>query len=225
MKREAAKILREKEKSLEKAIKLIAKKRGYKSLMGFPYKIVDGFLYEALISTSVKDKDKSDLFPKLYIYIKSKPLLLDLMFWKVFDMYEEASKQPESFHIKGAFIANGVIIDDFYQDFFEEENQEITANIIFDKVNLIIENSRKHTFNIDTFETLITDKPNEELNKILILIIKKDFKKAEEIINNCIKREISGGFLNGQKSIIEYAKEFIKTMKAITHTSLNKAPA
>jgi len=61
------------------------------------------------------------------------------------------------------------------------------------------------------------------LNKILI--IKKDFKKAEEIINDCIKREISGGFLNGQKSIIEYAKEFIKTMKAITHTSLNKAPA
>lgn len=125
-------------------------------------------------------------------------------------MYEEASKQPESFHIKGAFTANGVIIDDFYQDFFEEENQEITANIIFDKVNLIIENSRKLTFNIDTFETLIADQPNEELNKILILIIKKDFKKAEEIINDCIKREISGGFLNGQKSIIEYAKEFIK---------------
>ena len=124
MKREAAKILREKEKSLEKAIKLIAKKRGYKSVMGFPYKIVDGFLYEALISTSVKDKDKPDLFPKLYIYIQSKPLLLDLIFWKVFDMYEEASKQPESFHIKGAFIANGVIIDDFIKIFLKKKTKK-----------------------------------------------------------------------------------------------------
>ena len=210
MKREEAKILREKEKDLEKSIKLIAKKRGYKSIMGFPYKIVDGFLYEALISTSLKDKEKLDFIPKLYIYIQSRPLILDLTFWKVFDMYEEASKQPESFHINGAFTANGVVIDDFYQDFFEEENQELIANIILDKVNLIIENSRKKIFDIDTFETLISGKPNQELNKILILIIKKDFKKAKEIINRCIKSEISGGFSHGQKSIIEYAKEFVE---------------
>ena len=210
MKREEAKILREKEKSLEKSIKLIAKKRGYKSIMGFPYKIVDGFLYEVLISTSLKGKEKSDFIPTLYIYIQSKPLILDLIFWKVFDMYEEASKQPESFHIKGAFTANSVIIDDFYQDFFEEQNQEVTANIILDKVNLIIENSRKQIFDIDTFETFIADKPNQELNNILLLILKKDFKQAEKIINDCIKNEISGGFSNGQKSIIGYAKEFIK---------------
>ena len=102
MKREIRKKIKEKEKSLEKAIKLLAKKKGYKSLMGFPYKIIDGFVYEALISTSSGDT------PNLYIFIQSKPLILDEIFWKVFGMYEEAKKQPESFHIKGAFTASSV---------------------------------------------------------------------------------------------------------------------
>ena len=205
MKREIRKRIKEKKNLLEKAIKLLAKKKGYKSLMGFPYKIIDGFLYEALISTSSGDN------PNLYIFIQAKPLILDEIFWKVFGMYEEAIKQPQSFHIKGAFTASSVLIDDFHQDFFEEENQEIVAERILDTVTLLIEKSRKKVFDIDTFETFISEKPNEELNKILISIIKKDYSKAENMIGYCLKNNISGGFMRGDnwKDIIEYAKEYI----------------
>jgi hypothetical protein len=208
MKREDRRKLREKEKALEKAIKTVSKKSGYKSIMGFPYKIIDGFLYVALISTT---RAESGFNPQLYIYIQSKPLILDEIFWKVFDMYEVAKKQPESFHVKGSFTARAVIIDDFYQDFFEEENQEIVAVKILEKVTLLIENSRKKVFDIDTFGTFINEMPNQELNKILISIIKKDYSKADSMIDYCIKNKICGGFRKGEnwKSIIEYAKDYI----------------
>ena len=105
-----------------------------------------------------------------------------------------------------------LIIADFYQDFWEEENQEIVAEKILDTVTSLIEKSRKKVFDIDTFETFISEKPNEELNKILISIIKKDYPKAENMIDHCLKNNISGGFMCGDnwKSIIEYAKEYIK---------------
>ena len=186
--------------------------------MGFPYKIIDGFLYTALISTSLRDyvyekRSKSPFYPELYIYIQTKPLILDEIFWKVFGMYEEAKKQPESFHVKGAFTASGATIDHFYQDFFEEENQENVAEIVLENISLLIEKSRETIFDLDTFETFIKEYPNQELNKILISIIKKDYSKAENMINYCIKNDISGGFMSGDnwKSIIEYAKEYINT--------------
>jgi hypothetical protein len=216
MKREDKRILKEKEKSLEKAIKLLAKGKGYKSIMGFPYKMIDGFLYTALISTSFKDYvyekgNKSFCSPQLSIHVQSKPLILDEIFWKVFGMYEEAQKQPESFHVTGSFTADGPIIDSFYQDFYEEENQEMVAEKVLDNVTLSIENSRGKIFDLDTFETFINEYPNQELNKILISIIKKDYSKAESLIDYCLKNDISGGFMNGDnwKSIIECAKEYI----------------
>ena len=129
-------------------MRVVSKKNGYKSLMGFPYKIIGGFLYEALISTT---REKSGINPQLSIFIQSKPLILDEIFWKVFGMYEDAKKQPESFHVKGAFTADSVIIDDFYHDFYEEESQEIVAEKILKKVTLLIESSRKKIFDIDTF--------------------------------------------------------------------------
>ena len=147
MKREDRRKLREKEKALEKAMRVVSKKNGYKSLMGFPYKIVDGFLYEALISTT---QEKSGINPQLFIFIQSKPLILDEIFWKVFNMYEDAKTQPESFHVKGAFTASSVMIDNFYHNFYEEENQEIVAEKILEKVTLLIDSSRKKIFDIDT---------------------------------------------------------------------------
>jgi hypothetical protein len=216
MKREDKRILKEKEKSLEKAIRLLAKGKGYKSIMGFPYKTIDGFLYTALISTSFKDYsdekgNKSFYCPQLYVSIQSKPLILDEIFWKIFGMYEDAQKQPESFHVSGAFTADDVIIDNFYQDFYEEENQEIVAEKVLEKVTLSIENSRKKIADLDTFETFINECPNQELNKILISIIKKDYSKAENMIDYCIKNGTTGGFMSGDnwKSIIERAKEYI----------------
>ena len=210
MNREDRQKLREKEKALEKAMRVVAKRNGHKSLMGFPYKIIDKFLYEVLISTTREEKG---INPRLYIFIQSKPLLLDEIFWKVFDMYEDAKKQPESFHIKGAFTANAVIIDNFYHDFYEEDNQEIVAKKILEKVTLLIENSRKKLFDIDTFETFINEKPNQELNKILTSLIKKDYSKAENMIDYCQKNNISGGFMSCNKSIIEYAKDYINNIK------------
>jgi hypothetical protein len=50
MKREDKRILKEKEKSLGKAIRLLAKGKGYKSIMGFPYKTIDGLNVQKSIS-------------------------------------------------------------------------------------------------------------------------------------------------------------------------------
>jgi len=213
MKQEEQKKLREKKKVLEKAIKAVSKKCGYKSVMGYSYKIIDGFLYEATILPTLVGENVFN--PKLCINIDTKPLILDDIFWKVFDMYEVAKKQPESFHVKGSFTARGVNIDKFYQDFFEEENQEIVVEKILEKITVLIENNRKKIFDIDTFEIFINEQLNQELNKILISIIKTDYSKAENMIDYCIKHHINGGFMSGEnlKTIIEYAKDYINNIR------------
>ena len=213
MKQEEWQKLQEKTKALEKVIKVVSKTKGYKSVKKFPYKIIDGFLYTVFISPTLTDENVFN--PQLCINIQSKPLILDEIFWKVFDMYEIALNQPESFHVKGTFTARGIDIDKFYCDFFEEENQEVVVEKILKKATSLIENSRKKVYDIETFETFIDEKPNQELNKILISIIKKDYSKAENMIDFCIKNENSGGFMKGdsRKSIIECAKDYINNIR------------
>ena len=209
MNREDRRKLREKEKSLEKAIKIVSKRHKYKIHKGFPYKIVDGFLYEALISSTLEE---SSFYPVLCIYVISKPLILDEIFWKVFDINRDIQRQPESFYLKEEFTADVAIIDNFYQDFFEEENQEIVAEKILEKFTISIENSRQKLFDIDTFEIFIDEMPNQELNKILLSIIKKDYSKVEKMINYYKKNNISGNIVNEYDwvNIFEYVKDYIK---------------
>ena len=206
--------LREKNKALEKAMKVVSKTKGYKSIKEIRYKIIDGFLYAVFYTPTLIDENV--FCPRLCIDIHTKPLILNEIFWKVFGMYDLALKQPESFHIKGTFTARGVDIDKFYQDYFEEENQEVVAENILEKTTLLIENSRKKIFDIATFETFIYEKPNQELNKILISIIKQDYFKAENLIDYCISNKICGGFRKGDswKSIIECAKEYINGVRS-----------
>lgn len=200
MTRGEKKQIREKEKSMDLIIKSNSKLFGYKSVMGIPYKISNNFIFEIIIIVN----------KNVMIKINCKPILLDEIFWEVFDMLEEAKKQPQSFHIKGAFVAGSVKIDNFEFDYNKPEEAGKIFKEIMEYVNKIIENYCKIIYDIKTFQKSIINDPNQYLNHILLEIINKNYKAALEKINGCIKNNKRGGFSDYKtgKNIIEYAKEY-----------------
>lgn len=220
MTREEKKKIREKEKEFENSLKAICKNYGYKSVMGIPYKFVGQFLFEIHISTSLgistdenlemKSNKKTVINPSLSVTLYVKPVILDEIFWIVFDMYDAAVKQPKSFHVKGAFTANITPFFSWNEDFIDEENQKNIAEKILTKSNAEIEKYQTTVFNLESFEESIINEPNQYLNQILIKIAQKDYNKALQQIEICIAKGQTGGFAEIGKTILDYAKEHCK---------------
>ena len=191
---ESKKIL-ENIKARDYAIKKISKFFGYKTIMDYIYKIVDNFVFVINVEY-------------FKVIISCKPLILDEMFWEIFEMLEKAKYQPSSFHVKGIFTANTVTIDTFEIDSNISVENEIKFSEIFTKINFVIDNYHKNVFDLNSFQEYIKNYENQYLNDILIDIINKKYKIALDKINNCIKNRKDGHFSSNLKSIIEYAKEY-----------------
>ena len=191
---ESKKIL-ENIKARDFAIKKISKFYGYKTIMDYIYKIIDNFVFVISIEY-------------FKVIISCKPLILDEMFWEIFEMLEKAKTQPSSFHVKGTFTANTVTIDTFEIESNIPDENEIKFSEIFKKINSVIDNYRKNVFDINSFQEYIKNYENQYLNDILIDIINKKYKIALDKISDCIKNRKDGHFSCNLKSIIEYAKEY-----------------
>ena len=197
--KEEMKQIKENKKALEMAIKSNSKLYGYKTIMDIPYKVIDDFIFILLI---IANKN-------INISIECKPIILDKIFWEVFNMQEELSKQPFSFHVNGVHTVKTLRIKEFEIEY----NMADEAKEKFDE---IIKHSDKaikeFIFEINSIEKFYEKIKIEELhylNAILIKILKKEYKKALKKINECIKNHMSGGFMDkDHKSIIEYAKEY-----------------
>jgi len=199
MTREEQRQIREKRKAMELVIKTDTKLFGYKTAMGFAYKFIDDFAFEILITTHTN----------IDVMIRTKPIILDKVFWEVFKMDDEVKNMPKSFHITGAFVASAVIINKFEHQYNTPEEAKDKFKYILEQADSIIENFRKTVFDIKTFQEYIKNNPYEYLNDILIDILNEKYNEALNKINQCIKEHKSGGFAGEKgKSIIEYAKEY-----------------
>ena len=95
MTREEIRMRRELQKAIEKEhLRPISKSHGYKMIAGIPYIVHNDWLYTILVSNSHNS---------IRIVIEVKPVIIDEVFWTVFEMKEEASKKPFSFHVNAAF--------------------------------------------------------------------------------------------------------------------------
>lgn len=79
MTRENQRVVRELRKALNKTCREIGKRRGRKTIF---------------------DRERA-----VKVNLRCKPLAVNEMYWDVFQMAEEAAKQPLSFHAAGAFAA------------------------------------------------------------------------------------------------------------------------
>ncbi|MDR1285085.1 MAG: hypothetical protein LBJ88_02665 [Campylobacteraceae bacterium] len=82
MKREEMKQLKENKRALELTIKNNSKLFRYKTVSGFVYKIINDFVFVISIGVNYKNKNIS-------VSIQCKPIILDKMFWEIFNMTDE----------------------------------------------------------------------------------------------------------------------------------------
>jgi phosphoribosylformylglycinamidine (FGAM) synthase PurS component len=202
MTREEMKRLKENKQALELIIKNNSKLYGYKTVSGFVYKTINDFVFIILIGINYANKN-------ITVSIEYKPIILDKIFWEIFNMAEETKNKPLSFHINGVYTVKTVKIKGFELGYNNKEEAEIIFKEIIDCSNNVIEEYREKTNSIDRFYENIVDDKDQYLNIILIDIMKKDYKKALGKIKICINNYEDGGFMNeNYKSIIELAKEY-----------------
>ena len=95
MARENVQMKRELKRLIEKVyLKPISKNHGYKIIGGIPYIVHNDWLYTILLSNTHNS---------IHIVIEVKPVIIDEVFWTVFEMKEEVSNKPLSFHVNAAF--------------------------------------------------------------------------------------------------------------------------
>jgi hypothetical protein len=201
MTREEMKRLKEDKLTLELTIKNNSKLYGYKTIVGFVYKIIADFVF--IISIGINYEHKT-----IDVSIECKPMVLDEIFWKIFNMNKEAKNKPLSFHVSGAFTAKAVKIKNFELVYNSKEEMEIKFKEIINCSDVIIEKYNENINNLDAFYENIVNAENQYLNIILIDIIRNNYREALDKINNCIKEYKTGGFMENNKSIIELAKEY-----------------
>jgi hypothetical protein len=201
MTREEMKRLKEDKKTLELIIKNNSKLYGYKTISGFVYKIINDFVFVILIGINYVHKT-------ITVSIECKPIILDNIFWEIFNIDEDVKNQPLSFHVNGAFTAKTVKIKSFELVYNGKEEIDTKFKEIINCSNNIIERYKEKINNIDTFYENIMNDENQYLNIILIDIIRNNYQKALDKINDCIKEYKTGGFMKNTKNIIELAKEY-----------------
>jgi hypothetical protein len=202
MKKEEMKQLKENEKALELTIKNNSKLYGYKTVSGLVYKIIDDLIF--IISIGINYTNKN-----ITVSIQYKPIILDKMFWKIFNMAEETKSKPLSFHVNGVFTAKTIKINNFELNYNNKEEAEMKFKEIINHSNNIIEQYRQKVNNVDDFYECIINEEEQYLNIILVDIIKNNYEKALDKIDNCIKNNRDGGFMDeNYKSIIMSAKEY-----------------
>jgi hypothetical protein len=201
MTREEMKRLKEDKQALELTIKNNSKLYGYKTIVGFVYKIINDFVF--IISIGINYGHKT-----IDVSIECKPMVLDEIFWEIFNINKEAKNKPLSFHVSGAFTARAVKIKNFELVYNSKEEMEIKFKELINCSNIIIEKYNENINNLDAFYENIVNDENQYLNIILIDIIRNNYREALDKINNCIKEYKTGGFMENNKSIIELAKEY-----------------
>lgn len=207
MKREEQKKLREAKKELEGVIKTNSKAYGYKTISGLVYKIVEDFVYMAIIIVPPIDKGTS-----ISVQLSFKPLILDELFWDIFEI-TEGKKMPKSFHVNGAFTAQFVSLESWKENIQSIEDIGEVYPEILEKMDRIIAKYSSMVYDLSTFKPYVQEKEIYKLDYILTEIQQQRYMEAIEIIDSELSNNKTGIFIDSNgKSFYQYAKEYCHMM-------------
>lgn len=119
--------------------------------MGINYKVLNGFIY--YVMTSVCYSESQERF-EMNVYVSFKPIIVDEVFWKAFDMYDTAKEQPFSFHVCTAFACSSHMIEHWLTE-LTLENLEDIHEATLTKVNQIIWEYGEHFHTAADFRELV----------------------------------------------------------------------
>lgn len=203
MTREEQKQDRELKKSLNKACKEMGKRRGWKTVRGYQYRVRDNLLDVLMVMPSNFDSRI------LNVHFYCKPPVLDEMYWEVFHMAEEAAAQPFSFHVWGAFTARGLWLPAWQERLSGPEDLESAVEAVFDRAEAL---AAENTFaDLAAFRArLEAEERPQILGIILCLLCEENYSRAMALIEENLARGESGGFSRegGRRSILEDARDY-----------------
>lgn len=191
---------------IKQFIKEKKKAYGFNSRMDILFKVVgDCFVKVRLSGTGI---DGNKLTTHVYI----KPLMMDDLFWEVFDM-EGNKKEPLSLRAVGAFTFDALpvyktftIVSD-YEEVFPYLDEEIK------KINRLIDELIPTFHALDDFYeySKTIEKPSlydRDLSFMLLSIYKGEYRQARELAEKNIANHERGRFAQESKYIYDYVVDY-----------------
>lgn len=206
MTREQQKKVREANKALAKEIRSACKRHKYKTVMGFAYKVVNGYFYTLCVIVP-----PVGLGERLSSKLWCKPLAMDEMFWEVFDMKEIAEKQPLSFHCTAAFAPYDLTLEKWDSPLESIEKMPEVLDSMFEKSEQMIYSYEQEFQDIESYKQRFLEPENNcfPLNVILCDMVQGRYQEALERINEQVAAGKSGGFASATGGdIYSYAKRY-----------------
>lgn len=204
MARENVQMKRELKRLIEKVyLRPISKNHGYKMIGGIPYIVHNDWLYTILLSNTHNS---------IHIVIEVKPVIIDEVFWTVFEMKEEVSKKPLSFHVNAAFAPWSFRLEEWNTPVTAIEEIEPVLEKTFVDIDEKIAVYCEQIKTIQDFKELIQNhEPVNYLNCILCDIAEGNFESALTKVEEELSNKHSGGFAHTQNGdIYEYVKKYCK---------------
>ena len=188
-------------KQLEQAEKVRAKEYGFRLSRGYVYKFVSDFAWWvwAYVKSDVKD---------VSVQIRVKYTPLDMVFWDVFEIPENR-KQPQSFHITGAFVSPFCRLGDETHVPVESSIDDAYCRALKKAAELI----DGYAQNLDTaldFKRLVENDESRRLNLVLLEILEGNYPAALDIIEQERRAGRDGGFRADGGDIYDYAERYCK---------------
>lgn len=202
MTREEMRMRRELQKAIEKEhLRPISKSHGYKMIAGIPYIVHNDWLYTILVSNSHNS---------IRIVIEVKPVIIDEVFWTVFEMKEEASKKPFSFHVNAAFAPRSFWLEEWKIPVMEIEEADTVLEKAFVEIDEKIAGYCEQLKTIQDFKELVqSHEPVNYLNCILCDIAEGNFESALTKVEEELSNNHSGGFASPKDGdIYDYVKRY-----------------
>lgn len=208
MTREEQKAVRELKNAVKKMLRPSCKAFNYKTASGWVYKVVNDYIYILYISVPPVSRGKY-----IRTKISIKPILIDNIFWEVYEMTEIAKGQPFSFHVAAAHAPYPFTIEKFDAPVTSLEDVASALEDILRKSDNTIEQYSKHFLTISSFKTEICNRtdPSSRLNTALCNIAEENYQEALSIAKEELNKG-AGLFMrideNGVTDIYSYIKKF-----------------
>ena len=202
--------VRELKKTVAKTLKSLVKEFGYKLLSGWIYKVVNDYLYLVNI----------DVYPvSLGKYISTKisvkPLIIDNIFWEVYEMDDLVKITSINPHISASEGPYPLIIKEYNTPAGPTDEVDYALIRVFEEADSIINEYNKRFTDISSFKSELEGREDEHsvLGIILCDIAEGNYKEALSITKEEIKKGNLGSFAkydeNGVTGINEYLEKYL----------------
>ena len=202
--------VRELKKTVAKTLKSLVKEFGYKLLSGWIYKVVNDYLYLVNI-----DVYPASLGKYISTKISVKPLIIDNIFWEVYEMDDLVKITSINPHISASEGPYPLIIKEYNTPAEPTDKVNYALIRIFEEADSIINEYNKRFTDISSFKSELEGREDEHsvLGIILCHIAEGNYKEALSITKEEIKKGNIGPFAkydeNGVTGINEYLEKYL----------------